>query len=406
MADQWEIVNPNQQNMSPASNDNWQITTPGYEQQGEESLLSSIAQAPLRIGGDVFDAALKGVKEIPSYYEKSKTEIPGFFKTAREHPGHLAMQGLAGSQELINALAQAPRELTGYAEKRLNLLPKGSEEAVRRFSPDDTSQAIKELFDQPKYPGEAMTRGVIRDIPQIAGGLKLATYPLKLTKKGIIKDVINTRNLMQEKYSGTEGLYNALFKEATEKGAKPSVDINKIDIEGLGGNKRIERNYTAIHNLKNKNLSFQDYQDAIKELGKIEREMKTTKELQGTLTNSQDRKLHAATNAKQYVQENMFKNKHGDLIPDLLERHKKVQEGYATEVIPYNIPALSEFERGKASASNVYKELLQDPFYTQRAKHHRINQREMIKNALIAAGLGVPGTKMAYDLFKRTGNNE
>ena len=184
MAEQWRIVHPGAQQETPTDNSmQWKIKSPGYEGQGEESLLGAVGRAPFRMGEDIYNAVLGGIRAIPSYAEKARTEVPGIFKTAKEHPGHLAMQGLAGSQELINQLAQLPRELTGYAEKRLNLLPKGSEKAVAKFSPEDTSQAISELFGEPKYPGEALARGGVRNLPLLYG-LAKAPQALNLVRPG------------------------------------------------------------------------------------------------------------------------------------------------------------------------------------------------------------------------------
>lgn len=390
MAEQWTIIHPGegeqgqqaQQNPSLDNAQDWQITTPGYKGQGEEGLLTALAKSPFRIGEDIFKGGLNAVKNAPDYLQKAKTEIPGLLKTLLM-PGNInqgtANQMGAGVAELGHEALNFPHDAAQYASKRLNLLP----ESIANKIPQqrDISADISDLFGEPKQAGDAFLRGGIRNLPQILGGGAAAKHIFGLTKRGIVNDVINTKNAMENKYSGPEGLYNSLFEEATNKGAVPAIDINKIDIQGLGGKERIKRNYTAIDNLNNPNLSFQEHQDAIKELGKIEREMQATKEKQGTLTNAQDRKLHAARDAKNYIQENMFKNKNGDLISDLLNQHKKIQKGYATEVVPYNIPELSEYQKGKASLPNVYKELLKDPFYAQRGKYHRIKERNIIGKA-------------------------
>lgn len=193
----WQLDNGNApqsqtQSKEPLNAQDWSIDA-GFNG-NDEDLTSSILKAPGRILEDIINQGLNFAKNVPRYVEQGKTEVPGLLKTlgslgtggnnsfkqmaqnvAQGNPSqnvstprtNLALQGLAGSQELINSIAQLPRNLVNYGVNRLHLLPQAASTVVNSLSPEDTTNAINQLFGPPQYSGEALLRGVIRDLPQL-----------------------------------------------------------------------------------------------------------------------------------------------------------------------------------------------------------------------------------------------
>lgn len=232
----WEIANQNiplqnipLQNRNKGQYEDWELGQPMQPMQQQETFGQALYNAPERLYEDLAKAGMSAYNAIPGYYEKAKTEFPGLIQTAREHPGHLLGQGFAGSQELINQLAQLPTGLAGYGEKRLNLLPRGTTEAIQKFSPEDTSGAIQQLFGEPQYPGEALTRGAVRNIPGILGGAKVASL-FSGSKQGIEKAILKTHDALENR--AAKG-FQTVSNEAKARNV-PSVPISQqlmTDIE-------------------------------------------------------------------------------------------------------------------------------------------------------------------------------
>ena len=138
------------------------------EHPDNESFIKSLAYAPFRTTSDLAKSAFHGVQKIPELYEKSKTEVPGLLDLIKNHKAHAATQAFAGGNEAINMLAQSPYNIASYIQDRLHLLPKGTAEFVgKHLVPEDTTEAINKLFDQPKYAGESLLRGTARNLPAL-----------------------------------------------------------------------------------------------------------------------------------------------------------------------------------------------------------------------------------------------
>jgi hypothetical protein len=394
----WELVDFSnapkiQENMSE-----WELYTPPEEKE-KEALLLSLGMAPFRIGTDITKSAYGAIQNIPQYMKSAKTEFPGIAQTMTQHPGHMGMQALAGANEAINKMAQLPLNLSQYGEQRLNLVPHGMTNAISKITPNDTSGAIEQLFGSPKYPGESLIRGSFRNLPEITALGKAGSMAKSLTNKSIVNDVLNTKEMLQNKYSGPQGLYTDLFDKATQAGARPdlNIDSNKIKYKNIGAS-RIKNNFPAIEKLQSGNkLTLPEYQQAIKDFGTIERNLDETKLKKGELNSSQDKRYHAAKNAKKYIQENMFKDNQGNLISDYLPRHKTIQEGYAKEVIPYTTnKSISLFENGKIKEADLIASLRKNPFSAQRGGHHKLETRDKLLRAAISAGI-LGGGSAAYE---------
>lgn len=355
-------------------------------QEQKEGLGAAAVKAPFRVLEDAMKGGYNFATKIPEYYEQAKTEVPGLLDTATKHPGHLAMQGLAGANEMINKLAQAPKGLAEYGANRLNLLPQSVPNAISKVTPEDTTQSINQLFDQPQYPGEAMTRGALRNLPEIltTKGIASTLNPMKLTTKNIAKNIVRTEQKMKDKYSGPTGEYENLSKEARQRGiTQDHIDPKKIDLDTIK-KYTSEKNYASLDNfLANKNLS--NAQKAISDLGYMERRLDNKVNL-----NSEEKaQLKAVKDAKQYIQGNMFKDKSGNIHQDLLEKHKKIQEGYATEVVPYTKnAAIQKYKKGKKLADELVTSLSKGEFAAMRGKHHpAIGIRKLFGKHGVTAGV-------------------
>ena len=161
----------------------------------EESLGQSALYATFRIAQDLGEKAYQGIQNIPHRYQQYKTELPGFWQNVFQHPGHMAAQGVAGLNELINLINQTPVNLAQYGAERLHVLPQGSKQFVQHFVPEDTTQAINQLFGQPKYPGEALFRGTIRNAPAISGISNLTSQSKRLAPSNLLRGNLTPEEL-------------------------------------------------------------------------------------------------------------------------------------------------------------------------------------------------------------------
>lgn len=362
------------------------------------SIIEALGQLPARLTEDVANAGINFIGNIPSYLEKSKTEIPGLlnkmFSRSSENqykPNEgIKNQSIAGLAQAGYNLFNMPHDISNYLTERLELLPENINRYIQMGRmPSDTENLINERYGEPKEPGEALARGIgERSLGLTATGNILRTAP-KLTKKNIISDVINTKKQNEISYGIR---YKNLFDSARSSNLRSNILPNQIDFDGLGTPTRLRNEYPSIERIRNPNnignLSFEDYQQAIKNLGIIEREMEAVKARRGALTDKQSRKYHAAVNAKEYIKNNMFVDQNGNPVPQFVKRHQALQTGYENDVVPYNIPILDKYEAGKATKANTYEKLLKDPFYAQKADEHYIKARERVGKTLKYGGIG------------------
>lgn len=241
----WEIYTSDIEKPSIQSSSDWETLSASEE---KPSFGQALAEAPGKIVQDIYGMVTDFTGKIPQYYESAKTEIPGLFSTAKQHPGHLALQALAGTQEGINVLAQLPLYLSQYGKNRLNLLPQSVPNAIKKFIPEDTTESIKQLFSEPEYPGESLARGLGKigteyfaggNIPQgIGSGIGLASdvaRPLtsrlpSITSKGIAKDIIiKPHDILENK--ATYG-FKKVSNEINKRGIN-NIPVNEEEIKSL-----------------------------------------------------------------------------------------------------------------------------------------------------------------------------
>lgn len=173
----WEVVpdNVNQQQSQPESDSDWEVVPSvanSMQSQPDESLGMSTLKAAPRIGEDIYRGVAGAVKAIPAYWNKAKTEVPGLIPTIVNHPVSAAKQALAGIAEMGHGVINTPASIVDYGVNRLHLLPESASKNIIRQP--DISNDINSLLGTPKYPGEALIRGVGRNIQSIIPTTKIA----------------------------------------------------------------------------------------------------------------------------------------------------------------------------------------------------------------------------------------
>lgn len=177
----------------------------------QQSLTDALSEAPGKVVYDAGHGALNFINKIPAYYEKAKSEISGLPNTLMNHPLHYAGQAAAGAPDALMGLATAPKNLLEYMQNRLNLLPNrslnipgrenmhlmppGDQNKLPEITEESVRKKIDSIYGQPKYPGEALTRGAIRNIAPIAGAASLASAIPHLTRRGASRRIAEARQM-------------------------------------------------------------------------------------------------------------------------------------------------------------------------------------------------------------------
>lgn len=379
----WELAeNPQTENASE-----WEATeTPISKMpQSNESFGTSLLKSVPRIGEDLASGGYNFVKNIPNYYQTAKKELPGLIPTLVNHPGHAALQALAGSQELINNLAQLPKGLAAYGEQRLNLVPHKFTDYISKLTPEDTSSDIKNLFGDPTYPGESLIRGATRNALNIYGVGKLGSVlnPMNLTAKNIAKDILNTADSNKKIYGH---LYKNLWNEAENKGFGDSLYNVDIDTKTL-------KKFSPKNSIQgviefSKNPTLQNAHAAKSDLLRIQRDLNKLP----TLRNAERQQLKAVSEGIDSLQGNMFKDTNGNLDQNMLNKYNQIQQGYANEVIPYKNKHINKFKRKELSANELVNALSRGEFAAKRGKFHpELGIRNVFKDHPYFTGAGLLG---------------
>lgn len=349
----------------------------------QEGFGGALMRAPFRVGSDVLGGAYNLARNAPAYLQAGKTEIPGLFKTAYQHPIHALAQAGAGLTELGHEALNLPRNTSNYLSSRLNLLPQGITEAIPYQK--DISKDVNEVFGDPKYDGEKFLRGLVRNLPNIYGAKAIASTlnPMKFTSKNIAQGILDTESGLKQKYSSN---YEDLFNKANKHGdvnVNPSKLMNDFDILARG---TPEKYYRSLGNFM-QDRTHQNAQSVVSDMGKLVRSL----EKKTTLLSSEKDILNSAINIKNNIQENMFRNKYGDLNNSLADKYAALQEGYRKEVVPYTTNKnIQAFKRQDITEKEFIESLKKGPFAAKRGEHHpELNRNEALKKAIV--GLGVAG---------------
>ncbi len=212
------------------------------EEYPPESLGTSALYAVPRVLTDLAKGSYNfATQTLPDAYQKAKTEVPAFFNPVEiaKHPLHRAGQVLAGALEQGQNINRWPRNIVDYAANRLNLLPKSWE---GKFPVgEDISSAIHNELGEPKYPGEALARGVGRNFLNLGNLTSVVNSLPHLTKKGAVKKL----NILQNKMNAIKELEGNQMVNLYH-GKSPEL-ANHILKNGLESPK-YEQNYGILTN--------------------------------------------------------------------------------------------------------------------------------------------------------------
>lgn len=229
---------------SPISND-IDYSQYGYQEENgdKESTAASLIKALPRIGKDLVNAGIGAVRAAPDAARKGWDEITGIGGTAIHHPGHLAKQAiLGGGSDLLSGIINALHDANEYSTKRLHLKDGASRLLGVPGIAVPHNESIKKWADEnvgePEYPGEALMRGLVRHLPDIAGASGAVKGLGGLAKRGVAKYLEpvneakslerNASDLMRESVSHKESL-PSLSSEISEylgKGAKNTEQVS------------------------------------------------------------------------------------------------------------------------------------------------------------------------------------
>lgn len=365
------------------------------DEESKEGYASKIPKAINTLIGDAAHGGMNAIKSVPGYYESAKTEIPGALKTLINNPSHAGKQALAGLTELGHNTLNYPHDISEYVSNRLNLIPQSFADKVPYQK--DISEDINSLFGEQKYPGDALLRGVPRNLTNILGAGKLFSLanPLKLTNKSISKDVVKTGEKNQKVYSK---LYDNLFEEAHDKGygdmsfVKPNIDLNTI--EEFTPNKKIVglKDFNETPNIENAHRAKSD-------LLKVQRDLNK----KSFLNEGEKKQYTAVNNAINNLQQNMFKDSKGIVNNSLLDKYGKIQKGYSQEVVPYKLPIFGKYKRKEISPKKFVNALSEGEFMQKRGSSH---PRIAIKNKISPTLKGAGALSIANYVYNKLGDNE
>lgn len=212
----WELTSatPTSSNkeMKPPAQSHWSLSEP----QQEESFGQAAMYAVPRIGMDLLNSAYQGAQNIPDYWDKAKTEVPGFFNPMNfmQHPIERGKQSLAGALEWAQGINHAPRTAAQYASNRLHLIPQSWADAVPQAP--DLDEDIEKYIGQPKNPGDALSRGLTRNADLLLAGNALGKAMPHLTKRGALKKLKKGQKLASEREIGTLNVDPELIKDAEQ----------------------------------------------------------------------------------------------------------------------------------------------------------------------------------------------
>lgn len=211
----WEVVNekPMMKKSRKAIQSDWEIES---EQPASESLGHAAAMAIPRIGADILSGGYEAFKKSPEYFEKAKTEVPGYFNPMNWalHPIERSKQSLAGLLKGANTLANSPRELAEYAHNRLNLIPQKWVNQVEKAPSID--EDIEKYLGSPKNPGDALAQGLGRNVTSLVSGNSLLQRMPHLTKRGATKTLNKAQRLAREREIGSLNVNPELIEDARQ----------------------------------------------------------------------------------------------------------------------------------------------------------------------------------------------
>lgn len=408
----WVLDTADAHQQTPANSSPWRMDTSPPQ---DETFYHALSEAPYRMSVDAKNQLLKAYNAIPAYYQKAKTEIPGFPETYSQHPKHLAGQDVAGMLEAINQIGQIPHGIAEYlGPKRLNLIGEHIPQAIAELGPPDVSKDINQLFGEPKYPGEAASRGFFRNIPQITGAKSLMDVinPLNYTASNVARSVVNEGNRQATRHNQ---LYNRLWDDAR------NVGINNVNFDPhlVNTNANFIRQYTTPRQHESLNEfinhpTLENAQTAQSDLGIMTRALE--EKSRANMLTSEERNLYdAASHTQRHIENQMFRDANGNINQPLANRYNALSRSYRENVVPYRYNSdIQAFRNRELTAKELVSRLKHGEFAAKKGNvHPELYRNELLQKALIplmkgglyGAGIGggLGGAYLGYKYL--TGNS-
>lgn len=378
------------------------------QEQPQENIGTSIAKVPFRIGEDIYKGGVNLIKNIPQYYESAKSEVPGIFSAFRNDPFHALSQVSAGIAELGQNTFNMPHDVINYLSKRLNIVPQDLNKMVQMGRmPEDTQQAINQVFGMPNQPGEELIRGIPRNALNIAAGSKALSVlnPINLRYSNIAKNVVKEEGKQIKSHTKQ---YNQIWNEADKYG------YNQVPIDKYNLSKNLDviekyktpKEYQALKDFI-KNPTLEKAQRAQSDMGVISRALEE-KSKKGSLLSEEKLLFNAAKEAEKHIEENMFKNNQGEINNSLQKKYKKLSRSYRENVVPYKYNKdIQDFKNRKIKAKELVNSLSHGEFAVKKGSSHpAIGIRNFINPTWNKAGtMGVMGLLYNNIMGNKTSEN-
>lgn len=186
------------------------------EEPDKETFGQAISHAPVRLVQDLASGVNSALQRTPELWEKSKTEVPGFFNPLNFmlHPIERGKQSLAGLLELAQNINHAPNEIAQYAADRLHLIPQEWASHVPKAPSIDSE--IENYLGHPEIAGESLARGIGRNANLALGANALLKSMPHLTKRGATKKLRKGQKLASERDIGTLNVDPELIRDAKQ----------------------------------------------------------------------------------------------------------------------------------------------------------------------------------------------
>lgn len=216
-----------------------------------------------------------------------------------------------------------------------------------------------------------------------APGIKtIAQAPLKLSLKGIMNKIVESKNKEKLYHSGE---YNKLWKAAKNAGIeKVKLNPELVDIETLKAS-RVDNKYIRPLEKLMENPTLENAQIAQSDLGKLINGKQLSKDV---LPSEESAAKRAAIAAQEHIKDMMFRDEAGKINEPLKNAYTKVSESYKNNFKPYDIAPIKKYERGKMTAKQLMQRLKSGEFMAEKgAVHPEIERRDFMLDLLSKAGI-------------------
>jgi hypothetical protein len=402
----WELVDNNQQGSQPqqqqaaAPQSDWSLVdkseSPEKKSAPTESYGQSMLRASPRMAEDIYKHVWESVRNIPNVWETAKTEVPGLIKSLKEHPQSVANQAKAGFAEKGMNSFNLPHDIANYASERLHLIPENINKNIQMGRmPEDTKGMINQQWGEPKYPGEKLARGTMRNISNIPLTTSaMATFnPLRLKASNIAKEVVKEGD---RQYAAHGKSYDKLWNTADRTGhSQVPVDMNKLSSDFVTIEKyKTPREYEGLVKFAN-NPTLRNAQKAQADMNIIHRNLEK-KSRTSSLTSEEKALYDSAKSAEKEIENNMFKNQAGDVNNKLKSNYDKITNSYRENVVPYKYnPHIQAFKNKEMLPKELVNALSHGDFAAKKGhKHYNIALRNLLGNYIKPVAIGAGGMSL------------